>query len=140
MIDWKTLFTSPAGRLGRADFGLAVVIIVSAALLFGPLPRLGVLINLALLWAGWCVCAKRLRDAGLPTWVAAVPLAAFTLALTLAIIEGTTGASATDIPRSVKLAGGGPYAVAVFATLLAGLAFLVWLGVRPQHRDDPRLG
>src|SRR3972149_569722 len=90
------MFLSPSGRLSRGGFLLAISLVYVAGLgsqmLTAPvvLERIGLLPlaagQLAILWSWAALHAKRLRDAGRPTGLAAGIAIIYLLALVLRLI------------------------------------------------------
>lgn len=100
------------GRAQRREFWAWVVVLVAAAIgyLFTPLAMRSLDPLYWSLLACWCVIAvRRLRDAGLPVWLAPFPLVAVWIALGLhrLVIEADlvrSRALRDDISRYVTLA------------------------------------
>ena len=127
-LDWKTLFLSARGRIGRRDFwiGFAMVMAVSALLNFlGPV---GKIVGFASLWPMVCLHAKRLHDAGRSAWLMLAP-AAVTLSQVMV---------AATMPRT-PLDG-----VLTVLTMAVSAGFLLWVGLSPgqpgaNHFGEPPL-
>ena len=84
-IDWRELFTSPAGRCSRARFWIATAALLSLLIIYEAIatPTLKLLsfwfVYPLLLASGACVVAKRLHDRGRSGWWAALVLVAVML-------------------------------------------------------------
>ena len=66
---------SPHGRIGQNEYWLGMLIVVLANLFLTPVPFIGGLVFLGLLYVGAVVPAKRLHDAGKTGWIHLIPWA-----------------------------------------------------------------
>ena len=145
-MDWKTLFLTPEGRIGRRDFWIGFVIILVASVVLGVIPVLGQLIGIALLWPQICIHAKRLHDMGKTAWLMVVPFAVSFIAVGGAVIVGGAGVISAgamgDNPAAVgaALAGMGAAMGFLGIALLVGLAFLLWVGLSRGEVGPNRFG
>ena len=79
-LDWMELFFSSAGRVARAPFLLAMLVLFLILTVYeavtGPTLRLltGWLIYAGLFFSAACVLSKRLHDRGRTGWLAAIVL------------------------------------------------------------------
>lgn len=144
-MDWKALFLSPNGRIGRRDFWIGFLIIFVASIVTNVIPVIGHLLGLLLLWPQVCIHAKRLHDASRSAWLMLIPFGVFIVCLVLALVTGGAAvvsaimmgnsgqdAAATAAAMSGAAAVGGFFALAV----LVGFAFLLWVGLS-KGTDGP---
>ncbi len=66
---------SPNGRISQNEYWLGMLIVVAANLFLTPLPFVGGLIFLGLIYVGAVVPAKRLHDADKTGWIHLIPWA-----------------------------------------------------------------
>ena len=123
-MDWRTLFLSPRGRIGKRDFWVAFVMIMAASVALNLVKPVGQVLGLLLLWPQVCINTKRLHDAGRTAWLLLFP-AAVTLAC-----------------AGVALAGpSGPVAETAFAVAMAtSFVFLLWVGLSAGDLEHNRFG
>ena len=142
MEKWQTLFLTANGRIGQKDFWISILIMIVAGIvlgvIFGMIPLLGMLAQLALMYVGVCVTAKRLHDFGKTGWLAAIPYGISAVVILLgaratgALAFGATTGSAAAVGSGLAFAG-------MMATIgllgwLVCLAFLLWVGLT---KGDP---
>jgi uncharacterized membrane protein YhaH (DUF805 family) len=76
-IDWKTLFVTADGRLGRTPFWIAAAILVTFVVFYEAVASsalhwtTGWIVYPAVLFLATCVLSKRLHDRGRSGWYAA---------------------------------------------------------------------
>jgi uncharacterized membrane protein YhaH (DUF805 family) len=98
-MDFESLFVKPGGRTPRHEFIPALLTLLAAVWLFGWLVggRTGLWSLLVLVYPGFVLHARRLRDMGQSVWVLALPvlllLAAFAVWLRLASFGQTLDAA-----------------------------------------------
>lgn len=66
---------SPNGRITQNEYWLGVLFVVLGNLVLSPIPVVGTLIWIVLLYVGAVVSAKRLHDAGKTGWIHLIPWA-----------------------------------------------------------------
>jgi uncharacterized membrane protein YhaH (DUF805 family) len=133
-MDLKTRFLTAEGRLGRKDFWTGVLMIVGVQVLFGWIPLLGLLLELALIYPWVCLVAKRLHDFGRSGWLAAFPHVSF---LVMAVIVGGLDAAGVIAIESQSASMGQVLIEGVIglAYLTAAFGFLFWVGL---SKSDPQ--
>jgi uncharacterized membrane protein YhaH (DUF805 family) len=145
-MDWKTLFLSADGRIGRRDFWIGAGLLFAANLVLGLVPAIGQLVHLASIYVWVCLASKRLHDFGRSGWLNIAPYAVWALALVVilvtsgaailtAIVSGGEGAAAAAMLGALgigSLAAGGAF--------LFGLLFLLWVGLTPSSPGENRYG
>ena len=148
-MDWKTLFLSANGRIGRQTFWIGVLILFVAGIVLNFIPIIGQLAALALTYCWVCIYSKRLHDFGKTGWLAAVPFALVLLFFIISMISfggmAAMGAFSGNDDMMAGAAMGGMGGMALFGGLigLIGLAFLLWVGLTPgdpaanQYGDPP---
>ena len=125
-MDWRYLFLSPQGRIGRRDFWLGVGVVIVAGLVLGMIPLLGLLASIALIYPSVCLQAKRLHDFGKSGWLQLVPLGVMGVA---SIVASVTGGAAALAGGGAALAGLGLGLAVLSLALLINLGFLLWVGL-----------
>lgn len=137
-MDWKYLFLSPTGRIGRREFWIGFAILFVASLVVNIIPVLGTLVGLALIYPQVCVQAKRLHDMGHTAWLMLIPFGVTILAMIMAMVSGGAAMFSGDYASAGAAMGG-----ALLALSLAGLVslgFLLWIGLTPSQAGDNRFG
>ncbi len=123
-MDWRTLFLSSRGRIGKRDFWIAFLMIMAASVALNLVKPVGQVLGLLLLWPQVCVNAKRLHDAGRTAWLLLIP----------AIVSGVCIAV-------VLLVRSDPVAEIAFAVAVAtSLVFLLWVGLSAADLEPNRYG
>lgn len=134
VMDFKSLFLSPNGRIGRRDFWIGFALLVVANVVLGLIPGIGQLMNLASIYFWVCISSKRFHDMGKSGWLTLVPYAVFFGSL---IVAAVTGGAAAIVALAQGTEGAGGIAalsalgVASLVLLLAclfNLGFLIWQG------------
>ncbi len=128
-VDWKSLFVSPLGRIGRRDFWIGFAVVMAASAVLNVLGPVGKIIGFATLWPMVCIHARRLHDAGRTAWLILAPAA---VTLTQVLV-------AVTMPRT-PLDG-----VLTVLTMVVSLGFLLWVGLSlgqpgPNRFGDPPAG
>ncbi len=72
-MDWKSLFLSADGRIGRRDFGIGVGLLMVGNMVIGAIPLIGTLAHLLSIYVWVCLSSKRLHDMSLTGWLTAAP-------------------------------------------------------------------
>jgi uncharacterized membrane protein YhaH (DUF805 family) len=104
------------------------------------IPLLGQLVILALIYPTVCVTAKRLHDFGRSGWLAAVPYVIAAAAMLIGAVTGGMtmmlgGLAGHGVAAAAAVGGMGIMAGVMGLTLLAELAFLLWVGL---SKGDPQ--
>ena len=67
-MDWKTLFLSPEGRIGRQAFWIGWLVVMGASTVLNVIPVVGHVLMLGVIYASVCIHTKRLHDMGQTGW------------------------------------------------------------------------
>lgn len=137
-FDWRSLYLSAQGRIGRREFWIGAAGLIAVGLAVGIIPVVGALASLAMLYPWTCLTAKRLHDFGRSGWlvlIAAVPAA----------VSGALGvfmalAASNLATLGVAMASAGLALTVSTLALLASLAFLLWVGLKPGERSANAYG
>lgn len=138
-MDWKTLFLSGEGRIGRRDFWIGFLIIMAASFVLGFIPIIGAILGLVLIWPQVCIHAKRLHDMGRTAWLILIPMAVSLMAMIVVVAAGGVAALSGDA-SAVSGAAFGMIGLALLVSLLVSLAFLAWVGLTPSQPGDNQFG
>lgn len=133
LVDWKTLYLDPKGRIGQKDFWIGAAILFVAGIVLGLIPMIGWLISLALLYGWICLTSKRLHDFGKTGKLALIPVIAQLVVAVVAAMGMMAAAGASyGGGDAAGMAAMGALGFAGVLTMLAGLltlAFLLWVGL-----------
>jgi uncharacterized membrane protein YhaH (DUF805 family) len=148
-MDWKTLFLSPEGRIGRRDFWIGFVVIMVASIVLNLIPIIGQLIGLLLIWPNICITAKRLHDMGKTGWLMLIPAGVSVVCGVVALVAGGMamiganalgGASTDSAAAASAMAGFGMVMAIMGIAVLVGFAFLLWIGLSNGEPGPNRFG
>jgi uncharacterized membrane protein YhaH (DUF805 family) len=143
-MDWKSLFFSAEGRIGRQAFWIGWLMLLGVQVVAGWIPVVGHALGLVALFAWVCLCTKRLHDMGRSGWWQAPPFA-----LSLALVIGSVmwigvGAALAAIgdgnPEVVALAGVGVLLMSIVVAFVSMIAFTLWVGVAEGEPGENRYG
>lgn len=143
-MDWKTLFLSPEGRIGRQAFWIGWLVLLGVNVVAGWLPVIGAIISLATIYCSVCIHTKRLHDMGQTGWWQVLPWvigpalvfgAAVSVGIS-AIIASVNGGE----PEMAALASLGGLAMSIFAFFAIWLAFTLWVGCSVGEPGDNKYG
>jgi uncharacterized membrane protein YhaH (DUF805 family) len=145
-MDWKTLFLSVQGRIGKKDFWIAFGILFVVNLVMNQIHAIAWLWSLASIYLGVCVGGKRLHDIGKSAWLILVPIGVLLASYALAAIIGGAaflGMAATGSDSAAVVGGMAGLGIAGIIVLLGSIASLVaviWLGVQDGDAGDNQFG
>jgi uncharacterized membrane protein YhaH (DUF805 family) len=143
-MDWKSLFFSAEGRIGRQAFWIGWLVLLGVQVVAGWIPVIGHALGLVALFAWVCLCSKRLHDMGRSGWWQVPPFA-----LSLALVVGSVlwigvGAALAAItdgnPEVVALAGVGVLLIGIFVAFVAMIGFTLWVGIAEGQPGENRYG
>lgn len=146
-MDWKTLFFSAEGRIGRSTFWMGWLILLGVNSVIHFLPLIGQAIALVTVYCWVCVCSKRLHDMGrsgfLQIWPMILCTVLFFGGLVMvagpAIMAAVTDGDEQAIMAAV-FAGLGGMLLAMLASGLIGFGFLLWVGLSAGSAGENRYG
>lgn len=145
-MDWKTLFLTADGRIGKRDFWIGFAILFVAGLVLGMIPLLGQIVSIALIYPWVCVYSKRLHDMGKTGWLVLAPVGVMVVAFIIAFMMGGAalmgaGMAGSDAAAgTAAMAGMGGAALVILLACLANLAFLLWVGLSNGDPGENRFG
>jgi uncharacterized membrane protein YhaH (DUF805 family) len=143
-MDWKSLFFSAEGRIGRQAFWIGWLVLLGVQVVAGWIPVVGHALGLVALFAWVCLCTKRLHDMGRSGWWQAPPFAlsvVLVVGSALWIGVGAALAAITDgNPEVVALAGVGVLLIGIFVSFVTMIAFTLWVGVAEGQTGENRYG
>lgn len=144
-MDWKTLFLTANGRIGKRDFWIGFAILVAASILLGWIPILGFVVVLAVQFAWICVGSKRLHDMGKTGWLMLLPVGVglATMILSFVVMGGAmmAGLSGSEpVAAGAMMAGAGFMGLLGLVAFVVNIAFLFWLGLSNGDPGDNLYG
>jgi uncharacterized membrane protein YhaH (DUF805 family) len=146
-FDWKRLYLSADGRIGRQEFWIGFAILFAIGVVLGWIPFVGFLVGLACAYAQVCLGSKRLHDFGKSGWLMGVPYAVVLVCIIIAMIGGgmaMMGASMSGnngaVAGASALAGLGMLAGVFGLAAIVNIAFLLWVGLTPSQPGENRYG
>ena len=146
-MDWKTLFFSADGRIGRQAFWMGWLILLGVNVVLGWIPLLGWLLSLATIYCNVCVFSKRLHDMGKSGWLQIWPMmivfflcvgSVFAVAGP-AVMDGLSNADESAVTAAVMAGAGGMF-LALLLALVVGFGFLLWVGLSNGEAGDNKYG
>lgn len=146
-MDWKTLFFSPDGRIGRQSFWIGWLVLLGVNVVLGWIPLIGWALSLVTIYCNVCITAKRLHDMGRSGFLQAIPMilcpvliiTAIATAAGPAIMAGIADANESQVTAAV-LAGVGGMMLFFLAAFAIGFGFLIWIGVSNTQPGENRYG
>jgi len=149
-MDWKFLFFTADGRIGRQNFWIGVLILLAVNVVLGWIPLIGWLISLVGIYCSVCLYSKRLHDMGKSGWLQLIPFGIGAVLLVIGMAVGGMammtgwamhpgGAYDGSMPAA-GWAGMGVFMGLMGIAGLIGLIFLLWMGLTPGEPGDNRYG
>lgn len=138
-MDWKNLFLSADGRIGRQTFWIGIAILFGANIVLGFIPIIGQFIGLALIYCSVCVYSKRLHDMGKSGWLQLAPMVICFVLLAggLASLGGAAVMGAMsgneEMMAGAAMGGLGIAFMTIGLALVVGFGFLLWVGLTPSE-------
>ena len=143
-MDWKSLFFSAEGRIGRQAFWIGWLVLLGVQVLAGWIPVVGHALGLIALFAWVCLCTKRLHDMGRSGWWQAPAFALGPVLLFGSVLWIGLGVAMAAIgggdPEVAALAGIGLVLTSVFVAFTAMIAFTLWVGIAEGQSGENRFG
>ena len=143
-MDWKSLFFTAEGRIGRQAFWIGWLMLLGAHVVAGWIPLIGQVIGLIAVFAWVCLCSKRLHDMGRSGWWQVLPIVlgpvliiGSAMSIGFSAILGEITNSDTDW---ATLAGVGGLLVSVAIAFIAVAAFTLWVGISEGQHGENQYG
>ncbi len=143
-MDWKTLFLSPEGRIGRQAFWIGWLVLLGASTVLNVIPVIGHVLMLGVIYASVCIHTKRLHDMGQTGWWQVLPWV-----IGPSLVLGA-GVSVAALPAIAALTNGEPalpalqavagLVVSVFVAFGIWLAFTLWVGCSSGETRENKYG
>lgn len=146
-MDWKTLFFSPEGRIGRQAFWIGWLVLLGVNVVLGWIPLIGFVLSLVTIYCNICVTSKRLHDMGKSGFLQVIPIllcsalsiGAIVMVAGPAIMAGIADADESVVTAAV-MAGLGGMILAFTAAFVIGLGFLLWVGISVGEAGENKYG
>lgn len=146
-MDWKTLFFSPDGRIGRSSFWIGWLVLLGVNVVLGWVPLIGWALSLVTIYCNVCITAKRLHDMGKSGFLQVIPLIAVPTLIIGAIVAvagpaimaGIADADDAQVTAAVMAGIGGMF-LFFLAAFVIGLGFLLWIGISTSEPGENRYG
>ena len=143
-MDWKSLFFTAEGRIGRQAFWIGWLMLMGVHVLAGWIPLIGQVLALAAVFAWVCLCTKRLHDMGRTGWWQLLPILLGPVLITGSAISIGVGAVLADLTNGdagwAALAGVGGLFVSLAIATVAVIGFTVWVGLTEGQAGENRYG
>ncbi len=146
-MDWKSLFFSAEGRIGRSAFWIGWLVLLGVNVVAGWIPLIGWLISIASIYCTVCVYSKRLHDMGKSGWLQIWPILICTVLTVGAIIMVAGPAVMAAISNgdesaivAAVMAGVGGSLLALLLAFLIWAGFLLWVGLSSSVPGDNKYG
>ncbi|WP_426044134.1 DUF805 domain-containing protein [Caulobacter sp. DWR3-1-2] len=143
-MDWKSLFFTAEGRIGRQTFWIGWLMLLGAHMVAGWIPLIGWAIGLAASFAGVCIYTKRLHDMGRTGWWQLLLILLGPVLVVASAISIGFGAIAAEMMNGdaglLALAGVGGLFVSLAIALVVLVGFTLWVGTAEGQRDENRYG
>lgn len=146
-MDWKNLFFSFEGRIGRQAFWIAWLALLGVNVVLGWIPLIGWLLGLVSIYCSICIYATRLHDMGHTAWLQLIPFLVWIVA-GVAMVMGAGGSAIVaaladgrdSAVAAAALGGLGIGLLAITVACLVQLGFLLWIGLTPGQPGPNRFG
>ena len=143
-MDWKSLFFTAEGRIGRQTFWIGWLMLLGAHMVAGWIPLIGWAIGLAATFAGVCIFSKRLHDMGRTGWWQLLPILLGPVLVVASAISIGFGAIAADLLHGdaglTALAGVGGLFVSLAIAFVTLVGFTLWVGISEGQLGENRYG
>nr|WP_295113403.1 DUF805 domain-containing protein [uncultured Caulobacter sp.] len=143
-MDWKTLFLSPEGRIGRQAFWIGWLCLLGASVVLNALPVIGHVLMLLVIYSSICIHTKRLHDMGQTGWWQVLPWVLGPVLVFGAIASVGISAIMTAFhdgePTAALLASIGGLFMSMFIAFAIWLAFTLWVGCSTGVTGENKYG
>ena len=143
-MDWKTLFLSPEGRIGRQSFWIGWLCLWGASAVLAAIPFIGHLLMLGVIYSCVCIHTKRLHDMGQSGWwqvlpVVFGPVLVMGSALSIGVLPAIAAITNGEPELSALTALGG-FFISCFIAFAVWLAFTLWVGCSTGQPRENQYG
>jgi uncharacterized membrane protein YhaH (DUF805 family) len=143
-MDWKTLFLSPEGRIGRQAFWIGWLVLLGLNVAVGWVPVIGGIVWLGTVYASVCVHSKRLHDMGQTGWWQVLPwvfgpILVTGSALSVGVMPAIAALTNGEPEISALTAVAGLF-LSIFIAFAIWLAFTLWVGCSTGQSGDNKYG
>jgi uncharacterized membrane protein YhaH (DUF805 family) len=142
-MDWKSLFFTADGRIGRQAFWIGWLMLLGVHVVAGWVPLIGWALGLAALFASVCLYTKRLHDMGRTGWWQVLPIVlgpVLILGSAMTIGFGALLGELTNIGDGWALAGVGGLLASLAIAFLVMIGFTLWVGTAEGQPGENRYG
>lgn len=143
--DFASAMFSFNGRLRRQHFWISWLILLGAGVVLGWIPIIGTLLSVVMIWPNVAISVKRLHDMGKSGWFTVIPWVAnivgfimIVSAVGMAIFTNPQALENEDPAAVLSMLGSMMGGLSIM--LLAGLGFLLWIGITDSQRGDNKFG
>jgi uncharacterized membrane protein YhaH (DUF805 family) len=143
-MDWKSLFFTADGRIGRQAFWIGWLMLLGVHVVAGAIPLIGWALGLAAMFAAVCLYTKRLHDMGRTGWWQVLPIvlgpvliigSAMTIGFGALLAEMTNGDAGW-----AALAGVGGLFVSLAIAFVVMIGFTLWVGTAEGQPGENHYG
>lgn len=143
-MDFSKILFSAYGRIGRQEFWLAWLMLFGIGLITAFIPIVHLVAWMFTLYCGICIRSQRLHDMGRTGWWQVVPVVAGTAAwmmmIYVIIALALTWSHVWWVPHPAAVAGTAlgvtSMVLAILASWIIDLAFLLWIGISESDPYD----
>jgi len=143
-MDWKSLFFTAEGRIGRPTFWIGWLMLLGVHVVAGWIPLIGWALGLAALYASVCLYAKRLHDMGRSGWWQLLPILLGPVLVIGSAMSIGFGALFAELTHGdaewAALAGLGGLFVSLAVAFVVMIGFTLWVGISDSQPGDNRYG
>ena len=143
-MDWKTLFLSPEGRIGRQAFWIGWLCLLGASVVLNVIPPIGHVLMLLVVYSSICIHSKRLHDMGQTGWWQVLPVVFGPVlvtgsALSVGVLPAIAALTHGEPEISALTAVAGLF-VSLFIAFCIWLAFTLWVGCSSGQPRENKYG
>jgi uncharacterized membrane protein YhaH (DUF805 family) len=142
-MDWKSLFFTADGRIGRQAFWIGWLMLLGVHVVAGAIPLIGWALGLAALYASVCLYTKRLHDMGRTGWWQVLPIVlgpVLIIGSAISIGFGALLANLTNAGDAWALAGVGGLFVSLAIAFVVMIGFTLWVGTAEGQPGENQYG
>ncbi len=143
-MDWKSLFFTAEGRIGRQAFWIGWLMLMGVHAVAHWIPLIGWALGLIAVFAWVCLCAKRLHDMGHSGWWQLLPIVLGPVLVVASIVSIGVGAAVTAISHGdfdwAAVAGVGGLLVSLATAFVVVIGFTLWVGIAEGQVGENRYG